>query len=64
MSKRRSHNRAQLALGLERPLPPYPAAAMANPEGLLAALADLLLSALGDKTMTTEGDCHERQDRA
>ncbi len=64
MPRRRSHNRAQFTLGLERPLPPTPSAGMASPQGLLAALADLLLSALGAEAMTTEGSDDERQDHA
>ena len=33
-----------------------------NPEGLLGALADLLLAALGAEAMMTKGDGDERQD--
>jgi hypothetical protein len=35
-----------------------------NPEGLLGALADLLLAALGFEAMMTKGDGYERQDHA
>ena len=62
MPRRQPHNRAQFALGLEHPLPPSPAVGMASPEGLLAVLADLLLSALGAEAMTMEGSGDERQD--
>jgi hypothetical protein len=43
----RSHNRAQFALELERPI--QPPVITGNPEGLLGALADLLLAALGPR---------------
>jgi hypothetical protein len=39
-----------------RPLPVI----TSNPEGLLGALADLLLAALGVEAMTTKGDGDER----
>jgi len=59
----RYHNRTQFALELERPLRPLPVAT-SNPEGLLGALADLLLAALGTEATITKGDRHERQDHA
>jgi hypothetical protein len=59
----RSHNRAQFALELERPKRPL-ALITGNPEGLLGALADLLLAALGVKAVMTKGDGDERQDHA
>jgi len=57
----RSHNRAQFALELERPIRPLPVITC-NPEGLLGALADLLLAALGTETTATREDGDERQD--
>jgi hypothetical protein len=57
----RSHNRAQFALELERPMRPLPVTT-SNPEGLLGALADLLLAALGTEATMTKGDGNERQD--
>ena len=60
MPRSRSHNRAQYALELERPI--QPPMIIGNPEGLLGALADLLLAALGTETMATRGDDDERQD--
>ena len=60
MPRSRSHNRAQFALELERPI--QPPVITGNPEGLLGALADLLLAALGTETMATRGDDDERQD--
>lgn len=61
MPRSRSHNRAQFALELERPIRPLPVIT-GNPEGLLGALADLLLAALGTETTATRGDGDERQD--
>ena len=61
MPRNRSHNRAQFALELERPIRPLPVIT-GNPEGLLGALADLLLAALGTETTATRGDGDERQD--
>lgn len=60
MPRSRSHNRAQFALGLECPM--RPAVITGNPEGLLGALADLLLAALGVEAVMTKGDGDERQD--
>ena len=61
MPRSRFHNRAQFALELERPLRPSPVVT-GNPEGLLGALADLLLAALGVEATITKGDGDERQD--
>ena len=63
MPKSRSHNRAQFALELERPMRPVPVIT-SNPDGLLGALADLLLAALGTEATTTKEDGDERQDHA
>ena len=63
MPKSRSHNRAQFALELERPMRPMPVIT-SNPDGLLGALADLLLAALGTEATTTKEDGDERQDHA
>ena len=63
MPKSRSHNRAQFALELERPMRPAPVIT-SNPDGLLGALADLLLAALGTEATTTKEDGDERQDHA
>ncbi len=63
MPRGRYHNRAQFALEPERPLRPL-AVVTSNPEGLLGALADLLLAALGTEATITQGDGHERQDHA
>jgi hypothetical protein len=59
----RSHDRAQFALELERPRRASPVIT-GNPEGLLGALADLLLAALGVEATMTKGDGNERQDHA
>ena len=61
MPRSRSHNQAQFALELERPVRPVPVVT-GNPEGLLGALADLLLAALGVEATMTKGDGDERQD--
>lgn len=61
MPKNRSRDRAQFALELERPMRPLPTITN-NPEGLLGALADLLLSALGAGATMTKEDGDERQD--
>lgn len=58
MPRSRSHNRAQFALELERPI--QPPVITGNSEGLLGALADLLLAALGTEPMVTRGDDDER----
>ena len=58
-----TNNRAQLALGLEREVQ-SPPVIIVSPEGLLRALADLLLAALGVEATTTKGDGDERQDHA
>ena len=63
MSRTRSRNRAQLALELERQMQPLPAIT-GNPEGLLGALADLLLAAVGVEAMMTKGVDDEREDHA
>ncbi len=63
MPKSRSHNRAQFALELERPMQPVPVIT-SNPDGLLDALADLLLAALGTEVTMTKEDGDERQDHA
>ena len=63
MPRNRSHNRGQFALELERPTRPPPVIT-SSPEGLLGALADLLLAALGVEAMMTKGDGDERQDHA
>ena len=63
MPKSRSHNRAQFALELERPMRPVPVIT-SNPDGLLGALADLLLAALGTEATMTKEDGDERQDHA
>ena len=63
MPRSRAHNRAQFALELESPPRPLPVIT-GNPEGLLGALADLLLAALGVEAAITKGDGDERQDHA
>jgi hypothetical protein len=63
VARNRSYNRAQFTLELERPIRPLPLIT-GNPEGLLGALADLLLAALGVEAMMTRGDGDERQDHA
>ena len=60
MPRSRSHNRAQFALELERSPRTLPVIT-GNPEGLLSALADLLLAALGVGALT-KGDGDEHQD--
>ena len=52
MRKRRKLDRRQLALALE-PRDPTPLAAIPNARGLVEALADLLLEALGAQTAQT-----------
>jgi hypothetical protein len=63
VAKSRSRDRAQFALELERPHRALPVIT-GNPEGLLGALADLLLAALGVEVTRTKGDGDERQDHA
>ena len=60
MRKRRYHNRAQLVLELERQIPQTSVAR--DTEGLLEALADLLLAALAVETK--EGGVDEPEDHA
>ena len=60
MPRSRSHNRAQFALELERPKQ-RPPVITGTPEGLLGALADLLLGALGVEATMTKEDGDERQ---
>lgn len=66
MHKRRNRDRSQLALDLE-PRDPTPFPACANVKGQVEALADLLLEAMGERTMAPEaaarqGGGHEPQD--
>jgi hypothetical protein len=61
--KRRNRDRRQLALDLE-PRPPTPSPTPRNTKGLIEALSDLLLEALGERTMgerASEGGGHEPQ---
>ncbi len=63
MPKRRNLDRRQLALALEPRDPPLPA--IPNAKGLVEALADLLLEALGAQTAEAaaeQGGGHEPQD--
>ncbi len=66
MRKRRNRDRSQLALDLEpRDPPPFPATR--NVKGLIEALADLLLEAMGERTTAPDaaarqGGGHEPQD--
>jgi hypothetical protein len=64
--KRRNRDRSQLALDLE-PRDPTPFPATPNVKGLIEALADLLLEAMGERTTAPEaaarqGGGHEPQD--
>ena len=64
MRKKRNRDRRQLALALE-PRRPTPCPAPPNAKGLIEALADLLLEALGEQTIlaeASEGGGHESQD--
>ena len=64
MPKRRNLDRRQLALALE-PRDPTRSPAVPNAKGLVEALADLLLEALGAQTAqkaTEQGGGHEPQD--
>lgn len=60
MRRSRYLNPAQLVLELDRekPEPPF----KGNPAGLVEALADLLLEALGPESLKMMGDGDERQD--
>jgi hypothetical protein len=63
--KRRKEDRRQLALDLE-PRRPTPLPATPHAKGLIEALADLLLEALGERTMAAagiEGGGHEPEDQ-
>ena len=65
MPKRRKQDRRQLALDLE-PRRPTPSPPTPNAKGLIEALADLLLEALGERTMAAvgiEGGGHEPEDQ-
>lgn len=65
MRNRRYQGQAQLVLELQRH--DQPALATASTTGLVEALADLLLAALGmdvGATAATEGGVDERQDHA
>ena len=63
MRKRRYHDRAQLVLELERRGPQGPVTR--NPNGLVEALADILLAALGaDEVLSKTGGADEHQDHA
>ena len=64
MHKRRNRDRSQLALDLE-PRDPMPFPTTPNVKGLIEALADLLLEAMGERTTApaaTQGGGHEPQD--
>ena len=66
MHNRRNRDRSQLALDLE-PRNPAPSPATPNVKGLIEALADLLLEAMGERTTTSDaaarqGGGHEPQD--
>lgn len=56
------HNPAQFVLDLERQTPTSPL--KVGPKGLVEALADLLLEALGVEGATMMGGEDERQDHA
>lgn len=65
MPKRRKQDRRQLALDLE-PRRPTSFPATPNAKGLIETLADLLLEALGERTMATvgvQGGGHEPEDQ-
>jgi hypothetical protein len=64
--KRTNRDRSQLALDLE-PRDPAPFPATSNVKGLIEALADLLLAAMGERTTAPDaaakqGGGHEPQD--
>ena len=60
MRRNRYHSPAQLVLDLERQNLEHPL--KESPKGLVAALADLQLAALGAGGMTTKGGGDEHQD--
>jgi hypothetical protein len=63
--KRRKQDRRQLALDLE-PRRPTPLPTTPNAKGLIETLAELLLEALGERTMATvgiHGGGHEPEDQ-
>jgi len=63
MRRSRYHDRSQLVLELERQSPRAPVTR--NPNGLVEALADLLLAALrADELLTKTGGVNEHQDHA
>lgn len=61
MRRRRYQNRAQLVLELERQTPQQPPWAT-SPKGLIEALADLLLEAMGAEKVMKTGGADEHQD--
>ena len=61
MRRNQYHNPVQLVLDLERQTLTSPL--KVSPKGLVEALADLLLEALGVEGATTKGGEDERQDR-
>ncbi len=64
MRNTRNQDRRQLSLDL-KPGGPRPLPAAQNAKGLIEALADLLLEALGDRTpaaLASKGGSHEPQD--
>jgi len=63
MQRSRYHDRAQFVLELERQSPRAPVTR--NPNGLVEALADLLLAAVGaDESLLKTGGVDEHQDHA
>lgn len=62
MRKSRYQDRAQLVLALEPQGPRTPLAR--NPKGLVEALADLLLEAMGAQPAARTGGADEREDHA
>ena len=62
--RRKSQHREPMQLGLDlgRRIPQNPLGA--NPQGLIQALADLLLEAAGVETVQMSGGDHECQDHA
>ena len=66
MRKRRNRDRSQLALDLE-PSEPRQFLPVKNMKGLIEALADLLLEAIGERTtdaVANQGGVREPQDHA